>query len=45
LIYVPYAPSMFDKMILKGKNILADQMEYLMSRASKNLKARQLQFN
>jgi len=45
LIYVPYAPSMFDKMILKNRKILADQMEFLAARASKNFKARQLQFN
>jgi hypothetical protein len=45
LAYVPYAPSIFDKMILKNRKILADQMDYLMARASKNLKARQLQFN
>jgi hypothetical protein len=45
LLYVPYAPSLFDKMILKGKNILADQMEFLAGRASKNFKERQKQFN
>ncbi len=45
LLYVPYAPSRFDKMILKNRKILADQMEFLASRASKNYKARQLQFN
>jgi hypothetical protein len=45
LLYVPYAPSIFDKMILKNRKILADQMEFLAARASKNYKARKLQFH
>ena len=45
LAYIPYAPTPFDKMLLQNRKILVDQMEYLMSRASKNLKARKLQFN
>jgi len=45
LLFVPFAPTPFDKMILTNRKILADQMEYLMCRASKNLKARKLQFN
>lgn len=32
LLYLPYAPNMFEKMILKNRNILGDQMEYLISR-------------
>lgn len=32
LLYVPYAPNAFEKMILKNRNILADQMEFLMAR-------------
>ena len=40
LLYLPYSPSIFDKMILQNRNILADQMDFLMVRASKNLKTR-----
>ena len=29
LIYAPYVPSLYEDMILKGRNILADQMEFL----------------
>jgi hypothetical protein len=36
LLYVPYVPSMFEKMILKNRNILADQMEFLISRVPKH---------
>lgn len=36
LLYVPYAPNVFEKMILKNRKILADQMEFLMSRVPKN---------
>lgn len=35
LLYVPYAPNMFEKMILKNRNILADQMEFLKARVPK----------
>jgi hypothetical protein len=45
LIYVPYAPSIFDKMLLENRTILADQMEYLMARTSKNFRERQKQLN
>ena len=31
LLYVPYVPSHFENMILQNRNILADQMEYLLS--------------
>lgn len=36
LLYVPYAPSLFEKTILRNRNILADQMDYLMSRVPKS---------
>ncbi len=36
LLYVPYAPSVFEKMILKNRKILGDQMDYLMARVPKN---------
>ena len=29
LLYAPYLPSLYEDMILKGRNILADQMEFL----------------
>jgi hypothetical protein len=35
LLYVPYAPNMFEKMILSNRNILADQMEFLKARVPK----------
>jgi HNH endonuclease len=35
LLYVPYAPNMFEKMILKNRNILADQMDFLKARVPK----------
>ena len=31
LLYLPYVPNQFEKMILENRHILADQMEYLMS--------------
>jgi len=31
LLYVPYVPSHFENMILQNRNILTDQMEYLLS--------------
>ena len=36
LLYVPYAPNLFEKMILKNRRILADQMEYLLARVPKH---------
>jgi hypothetical protein len=36
LRYVPYAPSVFEKMILKNRKILADQMEFLVAKVSKS---------
>lgn len=31
LLYVPYAPTIQEKILLKGRRVLADQMEYLMA--------------
>lgn len=45
LLYVPYAPSVFDKMLLKNRKILSDQMDFLMARTSKSFRARQQQLN
>ena len=36
LLYVPYVPNMFEKMILKNRKILADQMEFLIARVPKH---------
>ena len=36
LIYAPYVPSLYEDMILKGRNILADQMEFLAANLPKN---------
>jgi 5-methylcytosine-specific restriction endonuclease McrA len=36
LLYVPYEPNHFENMILQNRNILADQMEYLMSGVPKH---------
>jgi hypothetical protein len=35
LLYVPYVPNIFEKMILKNRKILADQMEFLLARVPK----------
>ncbi len=35
LLFVPYVPNMFEKMLLKGRNVLGDQMEFLMARIPK----------
>jgi 5-methylcytosine-specific restriction endonuclease McrA len=32
LLFVPYAPNVFEKMILKNRKILQDQMDFLISR-------------
>jgi hypothetical protein len=32
LLYLPYEPNLFEDFILRRRNILADQMEYLMAR-------------
>lgn len=31
LLYLPYVPSHYENLLLQGRNILTDQMEYLMS--------------
>lgn len=36
LLYVPYEPSFYESMILRNRNILADQMEFLLARVSKD---------
>lgn len=35
LLYVPYAPNVFEKMILENRKILSDQMDFLMARVPK----------
>ena len=35
LLYVPYVPNRFEKILLAGKNVLADQMDFLMTRIPK----------
>lgn len=41
LLFVPYVPSMFEKMILKERNILADQMEFLIHKIPKHSRIHQ----
>jgi 5-methylcytosine-specific restriction endonuclease McrA len=36
LLYVPYVPNHFENLILQNRNILADQMEYLLSGVPKH---------
>lgn len=36
LKFVPYAPNMFEKMILRNRKILADQMDFLIARVPKH---------
>jgi len=36
LLYVPYEPNHFENLILQNRNILADQMEYLISGVPKH---------
>ena len=36
LLYIPYEPNHFENMILQNRNILADQMDYLMSGVPKH---------
>lgn len=40
LLYVPYSPNAFEKMILSNRKILVDQMEFLMARVPKNSRVR-----
>jgi HNH endonuclease len=36
LLYVPYSPNAFEKMILRNRRILADQMDFLIARVPKS---------
>lgn len=36
LLYIPYSPNWFESLILQNRNILADQMDYLMSGVPKH---------
>ena len=36
LLYAPYTPSLYEDMILKGRNILADQMDFLAANLPKD---------
>lgn len=36
LLYVPYKPNKFEYLILSGRNILGDQMDFLMSKVPKS---------
>jgi 5-methylcytosine-specific restriction endonuclease McrA len=36
LLYLPYAPNHYENLILLNRNILGDQMEYLISGVPKN---------
>lgn len=36
LLYVPYVPSHAERLILEGRNVLSDQMDFLRSRLGKN---------
>lgn len=36
LLYVPYAPTVHEKMVLKNRNILVDQMDFLMTRVPRH---------
>jgi hypothetical protein len=42
LLYIPYAPNHYENMILQNRNILADQMEYLMSGVPKHSRILQI---
>lgn len=40
LLYLPYVPNMHEGLILEGRRILADQMDFLMAGVSKNSRLR-----
>jgi hypothetical protein len=42
LKYVPYAPNHYESLILQNRNILADQMDYLISGVPKHSRILQL---
>ena len=41
LMYLPYVPSLHEDMILRGRRILADQMEFLLASVPKNSRLRE----
>jgi hypothetical protein len=41
LLYVPYAPNVFEKMILRNRKILQDQMDFLIARVPKHSRVHQ----
>lgn len=43
LLYAPYVPSRWEDLILSGRRILADQMEFLAAKLPKHSRARDLQ--
>ena len=45
LIYVPYTPSFNEHLILSNRNILADQMDFLMAGVSKHSRIREALLN
>ncbi len=42
LLYIPYEPNHYESMILQNRNILADQMEYLLTGVPKNSRVLQM---
>ncbi len=40
LLYVPFAPSKSEKLLLEKRHVLADQMEFLLSKINKNSRVR-----
>jgi 5-methylcytosine-specific restriction endonuclease McrA len=40
LLYIPYEPNHYERMILENRNILADQMDYLLSGVPKHSRVR-----
>jgi len=40
LLYIPYEPNHYERMILENRNILADQMDYLLAGVPKNSRVR-----
>lgn len=41
LLYLPYVPSLHEDMILRGRRILADQMEFLLASVPRNSRLRE----
>ena len=40
LLYLPYVPSLHEDMILRGRRILADQMEFLLASVPRHSRLR-----